>query len=506
MLDAETDKPLIILEFANNHMGKKKLYEAMVDEFSDIQSEYRDFRFSIKLQYRDLDSFIHPKFKGSDHTGVKRFESTKVSIDEWSSRIDYAISKGFSVGCTPFDEVSVTEVLKDSRFSFLKIGSCSFNDWPFLEKIREELDNKNKTTHIIASTGGMSLEIIDKVVSFLKKSTNLNLTLMHCMANYPCSISNQNLSWIRTLSQRYQTAIGFSTHEDGDEEYSGAYAYCNGATIFEKHVVSSIATTVNAYSSNPNQIRRWLNQIMNAEKYIGSEEKRVKEFTNEKKYLDSFRRGVYIGKDMPKGHISHDDVYMAFPRQEGQLTANEWSGFMRYDLDTSLESHEPVTSNLITIQDTRTKIDEIRLFVKDMLRKTNIVVEKGARLEISHHYGLERYDEVGMSMLTLVNLEYCKKIMILKANQMHPEQYHKTKRETFIILHGEVDLILDGVSTNLQPGHVVTINPGVVHAFTAVVDSVIEEISSTHQADDSYYIDEAISNNTKRKSYISLFE
>jgi len=45
-----------------------------------------------------------------------------------------------------------------------------------------------------------------------------------------------------------------------------------------------------------------------------------------------------------------------------------------------------------------------------------------------------------------------------------------------------------------------------VHAFTAVVDSVIEEISSTHQADDSYYIDEAISNNTKRKSYISLFE
>ena len=123
MLDAETDKPLIILEFANNHMGKKKLYEAMVDEFSDIQSEYRDFRFSIKLQYRDLDSFIHPKFKGSDHTGVKRFESTKVSIDEWSSRIDYAISKGFSVGCTPFDEVSVTEVLKDSRLAFSREDS-----------------------------------------------------------------------------------------------------------------------------------------------------------------------------------------------------------------------------------------------------------------------------------------------------------------------------------------------------------------------------------------------
>ena len=118
MLDAQSKKPLIILEFANNHMGKEDLYKAMVNEYSEVASEYPDFQFAIKLQYRDLDTFIHPKFKGSDHSGVLRFESTKVSYMEWSSRIDYAISKGLLVGCTPFDEVSVSEFLNDDRFHF----------------------------------------------------------------------------------------------------------------------------------------------------------------------------------------------------------------------------------------------------------------------------------------------------------------------------------------------------------------------------------------------------
>ncbi len=506
MLDAQSKKPLIILEFANNHMGEEELYETMVNEFSEVASEYPDFKFAIKLQYRDLDTFIHPNFKGSDHSGVQRFESTKVSIAEWSSRIDYAISKGLLVGCTPFDEISVSEVLKDNRFSFLKIGSCSFNDWPFLEKIRGMVENRNDSLHLIASTGGMSLDIIDKVVSFLTKSSNTQLSLMHCIANYPSEVSKQNLSWIDILSQRYQTTVGFSTHEDGNEQFSGAYALCRGAMIFEKHVVCSTATTVNAYSSNPNQIRRWLDQMVNAKKYIGSKEGRIQEFGNEKKYLDSFRRGVYSSQKLDKGRLNEDNVYMAFPRQKEQLSANDWSRFIKYDLNDQLGCDEPITSGLTSIIDTRTKVDEVRIFVKNLLHKAKIAVEKGARLEISHHYGLERYDDVGMAMITLVNLEYCKKLMILKAKQSHPEQYHKTKRETFIILYGEIELILDGVSTTLKPGQVITINPGVIHSFNAVTDSIIEEVSSNHQADDSYYVDEKISSNKSRKSFISLFE
>jgi len=96
--------------------------------------------------------------------------------------------------------------------------------------------------------------------------------------------------------------------------------------------------------------------------------------------------------------------------------------------------------------------------------------------------------------------------MIMKAGQYHPEQYHKVKRETFILLYGEIELSLDGASRRLKPGDIVTVDPGVVHSFTATVDSVIEEVSSTHASGDSYYVDDTISSNANRKSFVSLFE
>lgn len=506
MLDINSKKPLIILEFANNHMGDYSLFKSMIDDFCSVAQDYSNFQFAIKLQYRDLDSFIHKNFKGSDHPGIKRFESTNVSINEWSPRIDYATSKGFLVGCTPFDEASVTEVLNDKRFSFLKIGSCSFNDWPFLEKIREELTDRKRSINLIASTGGMSLDIIDDVVSFLSKSNNIELALMHCIAQYPSTTENQNLSWINILKERYQRIVGFSTHESGDEELSGAFAYCKGAMIFEKHVVSSSAATVNAYSANPNQVRKWLDKICAASSYIGNNEKRISEFSNEKKYLDGFRRGVYIRDNLKLCDLSENDIYVAFPRSGSQLSANEWSHYKKYTLNKSLDKDQPINKEVITVKSLRGKVHEIRNFVTNILRKAKIAVEKGVKLEISHHYGLEQYDQTGMAMLTFVNNQYCKKIMVMKANQHHPDQYHKIKRETFILLFGEINLTLDGVNHSLKPGNVITINPEVVHSFTAVVDSVIEEISSTHHHDDSYYIDKKISLNDNRKSYISLFE
>ena len=261
-------KPLIILEFANNHMGDATLFKAMVDDYALVMQAYPQLNFAIKLQYRDLDTFIHPNFKGTDHAGVSRFESTRVSIVEWSPLIDYALSRGFEVGCTPFDEVSIENILEDNRFSFLKIGSCSFNDWPFLEAVRERVSSKGLPTNVIASTGGMELQVVDRVVSFLGKVPQLSLSLMHCVAEYPSKVENQNIGWIGTLADRYGLRTGFSTHETGAELSTGAFAYCSGAQIFEKHVVSSTAETVNAYSANPAQIRQWLDGLVKAMTYV----------------------------------------------------------------------------------------------------------------------------------------------------------------------------------------------------------------------------------------------
>ena len=140
--------------------------------------------------------------------------------------------------------------------------------------------------------------------------------------------------------------------------------------------------------------------------------------------------------------------------------------------------------------------------VKNLLKESKGVVPGEAELEISHHFGLERFDQYGITMVTVVNRGYCKKLIVVLPGQKHPEQFHRCKEETFHVLHGELRLRLDDEERICGPGSVVTIAPGVRHAFESATGAVFEEISSTHFANDSFYTDESITKNQNRKTLL----
>ena len=52
------------------------------------------------------------------------------------------------------------------------------------------------------------------------------------------------------------------------------------------------------------------------------------------------------------------------------------------------------------------------LQVKGMLSKANIHFNQDASIEISHHYGLDRFREYGAVIVTCINREYAKKYVI----------------------------------------------------------------------------------------------
>jgi quercetin dioxygenase-like cupin family protein len=105
----------------------------------------------------------------------------------------------------------------------------------------------------------------------------------------------------------------------------------------------------------------------------------------------------------------------------------------------------------------------------------------------------------------VVNRDYCKKLLVTLPGQEHPEQYHKQKEETFHVLYGEIELVLDGQPRICLPGDVITIEPGTRHAFSSKTGAVIEEISTTHFKDDSYYTDESITKNKQRKTVLTYW-
>jgi len=118
---------------------------------------------------------------------------------------------------------------------------------------------------------------------------------------------------------------------------------------------------------------------------------------------------------------------------------------------------------------------------------------------------MEHFKEFGLVMITVVNREYCKKLIVMLPGQTHPEQYHKQKEETFVILHGSMTLWLDGEQREANRGDVITVQRGVRHKFYSREGVVFEEISSTHYTNDSIYTDPAITANPRRKTMLTYW-
>ena len=76
----------IIYEMANNHMGDLEHGLKIINELKQVSKPF-DFEFAVKFQFRNLDTFIHPNYKGSDLKFVKRFEETVLSEDDWENSL-----------------------------------------------------------------------------------------------------------------------------------------------------------------------------------------------------------------------------------------------------------------------------------------------------------------------------------------------------------------------------------------------------------------------------------
>ncbi|WP_342359606.1 N-acetylneuraminate synthase family protein [Terrarubrum flagellatum] len=469
----------------------------VIDEFCTLAKKY-PFSFAFKLQYRELDTFIHPDFKSrTDIKFIKRFSETRLDRAQTKRLVDAIKGHGVLAMCTPFDEPSVDRIIEDG-FDVLKVASCSFTDWPLLERMAKA------DLPIIASTAGIELQDIDSVVAFLSNRKK-EFALETCVAEYPTPNHNLQLNQIDLMLKRYPgLRIGYSTHEDPNETIPVAMAIAKGATIFEKHIgIPTEKYALNNYSANPDQTKAWLDAAKKAYEIAGVVGKRVPPTKSEFESLFSLRRGAFAKRPIKKGErIKDGDVFFAIPTQEGHVTANDWSKYAHFYADTDIAERAPLLKGNTSNKQVRAEILSIANRVKALLKESNVVVPGEAELEISHHYGLEKFDQHGITMLTVVNRDYCKKLIVVLPGQNHPEQYHNKKEETFHVLHGELRIVLDGAERICGPGSVVTITPGMRHAFDTKSGAVFEEISSTHFVDDSFYTDPEIAKNKERKTFL----
>ena len=501
-MGAILQRPLVIFEMANNHMGDVNHGLRIIQACAQVAAPYRDdFDFAVKFQLRDIPSYIHPHYKERfDLKYVKRFTETALSPADFRRLVAAVRDADFYAICTPFDENSVDRVVAEG-FDFLKIASASTTDWPLLEKVAQT------DLPLIISTAGSSFEDLDRVVSFFQHR-HKTFVLMHCVGEYPTRPDHLQLNQIELMRQRYpEVPIGFSTHEEPANTEAIMIAVAKGARIFEKHVaVVTPEYPRNAYSAVPEELAAWLAAAKRAFAMAGVTSGRHQPSAKELSDLRRFRRGVYLKKAVKAGtFIKPEDWFCAWPNEEGQLLANDMSKYLRLKAKRDMPALAPLKWEDVEASDIRARVYDIVKRVNRLIEEAHIRVPGKAELEISHHYGLEKFDQYGLTMVTVVNREYCKKYLLVFPGQQHPEQYHKQKEETFMVLHGELELELDGKKQVCHPGDVVTVKPGVRHAFSSPTGAVIEELSSTHYVNDSYYTDPAIMANKERKTFLTYW-
>jgi N-acetylneuraminate synthase len=319
MINRDIFEDLFVLELANNHWGDVGRGLKIVKEFAAVV-RYSNVRAAIKLQFRDVDSFIHKDFR--EHTDIryiKKTLDTQMSKDDYATLVE-AVRRGDCIKmATPFDETSV-DTCVELGVEIIKIASSDTADFELLEKIaRVKLP-------VMVSTGGTSLKDLDSMVSFFERR-NIPLAINHCVSVYPAEDSDLQLNQIDFLRRRYPYhIIGLSTHEYHDWRSSMMIAYAKGARTFERHIdIKTKDKPFAPYCSTPENIAEWFQAWKKAKEMCGAVGlEKVEPSEKEKTYLDALVRGVYARDNLKAGQqLSRDNYYLAIPLQKGQMSCRE---------------------------------------------------------------------------------------------------------------------------------------------------------------------------------------
>ena len=471
---------LFVFEMANNHQGDVEHGARIISEMGQIAARH-GVRAAVKLQYRDLDTFIHPDYAGrTDVKHIPRFLATRLAPREFRRLVSATRHAGLLTMVTPFDEASVDLVL-EHEVDIVKVASCSALDWPLLEKIAAA------GKPVICSTGGKSIHDIDKVVSFFEHRYVKDLAVLHCVGLYPTPDHQVQMRFMERIQRRYRhLPVGYSGHEAPDNLDVAKAAVALGARILERHVgLPKDGAPLNAYSMNPAQTAAWVEAALRMKEICGpGGDKAIP--PEEVQSLHQLTRGTYARRAIAKGEtLAADDVFFAMPCGEGQTTSGEFAEGM-------LASRDYAEGEALTESRVRGPIEVMREAIHDakgMLKEAGIEIGTQFEVELSHHHGPQQFRRFGAVIINLLNREYCKKLIVVLPGQHHPGHYHKLKEETFHVLHGELDLYLDGRVRHLYPGDMQLIERGQLHEFRSERGCIFEEISTTHVPKDSHYRD-----------------
>lgn len=293
--------PLLIAEIGGNHEGDfqyaKKLTKLAIKSGADV----------AKFQIYNGDSLVNKIQSPERYLHFKKFQ---LSRKEHLYLAEMCVKNNVQYLASVWDIEALSWI--DDYLSFYKIGSGDLTCYPILKKFAE------RGKPIILSTGLSSMKEINNAINFIRKTNKKynhknNLAVMQCTSSYPTIDLEANLKIIEKFKKNKNITVGYSDHTVGDLALKSAYTL--GAQILEFHFTDTRKNQTfrdHKVSLNLNETKKLIIDLNRITKFMGSNIKKPTISEVKSKNIITFRRGIYLNKNLTKGEIiqESDLIYL----------------------------------------------------------------------------------------------------------------------------------------------------------------------------------------------------
>ena len=287
----------IIAEAGVNHNGSVQLAHNLIDVAVQARADAVKFQTykTEKLVSRDAPSAQYQqKNLGTSISQYEMLSRLQLPLSVYKELVDHCREGGIMFMSSPFDEESA-DFLDELGMEVFKIPSGEITNLSFLTHVA------SKQKPMIVSTGMANLGEVQTAVEAIESVGNQQITLLHCVSDYPVDPRDVNLRAMHTLQTAFGVPVGLSDHTLGIEIPIAAVAM--GACVIEKHFTldSSMEGPDHKASLNPTELIAMVTSIRTVEAALGSGRK--KPTSNEMNTAIAARKSLVAANEIPAGVV-----------------------------------------------------------------------------------------------------------------------------------------------------------------------------------------------------------
>ena len=298
--------PYIIAEIGVNHEGSMELAKRLIDEALAGGAHAAKFQSYKAAKIASINSPAYwDTTKESTDSQFKLFQKYDgFDEEDYVELARYCDEVGIHFMSTPFD-LEAVDILAPLMPAF-KIASADINNVPLIRKCAAQ------GKPLIMSTGAATFAEIEFALNTAMCSGATDISILHCVLNYPTPEENAQLGMIETLKRVFpNVVIGYSDHVEPDETISALEAaMLSGACILEKHFThdKSLPGNDHYHAMNRQDLEAFCRKQATYKRLMSGSSK---DLANEGSARLHARRSIVANGDIAAGTIITEEMIIA---------------------------------------------------------------------------------------------------------------------------------------------------------------------------------------------------